>query len=149
MDQLKVRLATPVDINAWLEMRLRLWPNHERQEMLDEMMPMLAEVASTPVFLAFTSDGNTIGFLEGGLRKYADGCSTSPVGYIEGWFVEEPWRRQGVGAALVASFEQWCRQNGLQEIGSDTWLDNLASIEAHQKLGYTVSERLVHFVKTL
>lgn len=149
MDQIEVRLAVQTDTPAWLEMRLRLWPNHTRQEMLDEMTPMLADEASTPVFIAFSKNGNAIGFLEGGLRKYADGCSTSPVGYIEGWYVDEPWRKQGVGAALVANFEQWCLKKGLREIGSDTWLDNQASIEAHQKLGYTVSERLVHFVKKL
>jgi hypothetical protein len=41
------------------------------------------------------------------------------------------------------------RDRGLSEFGSDTWLDNGASIQAHQALGFTVTERLVCFLKHL
>jgi hypothetical protein len=34
-------------------------------------------------------------------------------------------------------------------MGSDTWLANEGSIQAHLKLGYHEEERLVHFVKHL
>jgi hypothetical protein len=39
------------------------------------------------------------GFLEVGLRSYADGCDgTHPVGYLEVWYLAESHRRHGVGA---------------------------------------------------
>jgi len=38
---------------------------------------------------------------------------------------------------------------GCTEMGSDTWLDNEASISAHLKTGYFEADRLVHFMKKL
>ncbi len=32
-----------------------------------------------------------------------DGCRTSPVGYIEGWYVDADLRQHGLGGQLVAS----------------------------------------------
>ena len=51
--------------------------------------------------------------------------------------------------ALVRAMEDWARERGLLEMGSDTWQDNRPSITAHQRLGYVLKERLVHFAKTL
>jgi aminoglycoside 6'-N-acetyltransferase I len=101
------------------------------------------------VFVAVRENGELGGFLEGGLRKYAEGCDTSPVGYIEGWFVDDDLRGQGIGGALVQAVEAWAREQGYTEIASDTWLDNETSIRAHLALGYEESERLVHFRKSL
>ena len=89
------------------------------------------------------------GFLEAGTRKYAEGCDTSPVGYIEGWYVDEDLRGKGIGKALVKAAEDWTRLQGLTEMASDTWLDNEVSIQAHLKMGYEETERLVHFAKKL
>jgi aminoglycoside 6'-N-acetyltransferase I len=149
MNNITIRPASQNDLQEWLRMRLALWPHHNDKEMLAEMEVMLATPQETPVLIAFSQDGSPCGFLEGGLRKYADGCQSSPVGYIEGWYVDEAFREQGVGGAMVKTFEDWCWKMGLAEIGSDTWEDNLTSINAHKKLGYTEVERLVHFVKKL
>jgi aminoglycoside 6'-N-acetyltransferase I len=89
------------------------------------------------------------GFLEAGTRKYAEGCETSPVGYIEGWYVDEDLRQQGIGIRLVKTAEEWARYQGLTEMASDTWLENEVSIRTHLKLGYKEAERLVHFMKKL
>jgi aminoglycoside 6'-N-acetyltransferase I len=71
------------------------------------------------------------------------------VGYIEAWFVYGDYRRTGVAAELVKAAENWAREKGCTEMGSDTWLDNEVSIKAHHKLGYYEVERLVHFAKQL
>lgn len=144
-----ISLAQEIDLPDWLEMRNLLWPNHDKQEHLAEMRQILLKLDVSPVFIARANGATPVGFLEGGTRPYVDGADGSPVGYIEGWYVGEAYRRVGVGRALVACFEDWCREKGLSEVGSDTWLENEISILAHNKLGYTVSERLVHFVKKL
>jgi aminoglycoside 6'-N-acetyltransferase I len=143
-----IRRILPSDLDEWLRLRRLLWPYSDPQEFLVDMQSMLDEPLE-PVFVAIRPDRSLGGFLEAGLRKYADGCSTSPVGYIEGWYVDEDLRRQGVGARLVRTAEEWAREQGCTEMASDTWLDNDPSIAAHRSLGYEECERLVHFCKKL
>jgi aminoglycoside 6'-N-acetyltransferase I len=112
------------------------------------MVDMLADPLCA-VFLVETSNERLVGFLEAAQRKYADGCDTSPVGYIEGWYVEPDVRRSGVGKALVQAAEDWARQLGLREMASDCLIDNQISYNAHHSLGYEEVERLVHFKKKL
>jgi aminoglycoside 6'-N-acetyltransferase I len=144
----KIRLAGANDTSEWLRMRLLLWPKHEAPALLQEMEHMLTD-PMTPVFVLERPEGGLGGFLEAGTRKYADGCETSPVGYIEGWFVDEDLRGKGFGQALVRQAEDWARSQGLKEMASDTWLDNEGSIRAHLAMGYVEVERLIHFARTL
>ena len=149
MGTFTVRRATPEDKPGWLRMRQLLWPHHTTEELIPDMDQFLAEPEEQPVFILLRDDGTAGGFLEGGTRKYADGCESGPVGYIEGWYVDDDLRMQGAGRALVLALEDWARGRGLTEMGSDTWLDNETSIAAHQHLGYVEMERLVHFAKKL
>ena len=144
-----IRRVQPEDKPEWLRMRNLLWPGHTEAELLAEMGEILSEADEQPVFVAVRLDGRLGGFLEGGTRKYADGCETGPVGYIEGWYVDEDLRQKGVGSQLVRAMESWARALGLTEMASDTWLENETSIAAHGRLGYVEMERLVHFAKKL
>ena len=101
------------------------------------------------IFVASDSQGQLIGFIEAGLRDYGEGCDTSPVGYIEAWYVDPHMRGQKLGKELVQTAEQWAREKGCTEMASDTWPENEASIAAHLKMGYYEVERLVHFAKRL
>jgi aminoglycoside 6'-N-acetyltransferase I len=143
-----IRLASPADLFEWLRMRRELWPDIESEDLIPEMERMIRD-PQTPVFVMERADGKLGGFIETGTRKYADGCETSPVGYIEGWWVDEDLRGQGLGKSLVKTAENWARSQGLHEMASDTWLENEVSIAAHLKMGYEEVERLVHFAKTL
>ena len=143
-----IRRGTSEDQTEWLRMRRDLWPDVEEEDLFREMSRILND-PMTPVFVAERQDGRLGGFIETGTRKYAEGCDTSPVGYIEGWFVDEDLRSLGVGKALVAVAEDWARGQGMQEMASDTWLENEASISAHLRMGYDEVERSVHFAKML
>jgi aminoglycoside 6'-N-acetyltransferase I len=145
---LDTRRATTNDKPEWLRMRLLLWPEADTPDLHQEMDRML-EDDLTPVFVLVRPGGGLGGFLEAGTRKYVEGCVTGPVGYIEGWFVDADLRGQGYGRQLVSAAEGWARSKGLQEMGSDTWLDNEISIRAHLAIGYHEVERLIHFAKTL
>lgn len=90
-----------------------------------------------------------VGFLEIRLRDCAEGASSSPVAFIEGWFVLPEHRRQGLGKALVQAAENWAASRGCIEIASDTQIDNRVSIAAHERLGYKQVEQLVCFLKRL
>jgi aminoglycoside 6'-N-acetyltransferase I len=103
----------------------------------------------TGLFVLARRDGTLGGFLEVGTRPYAEGCDSSPVGYVEAWYVEAALRRRGCGARLVAAAEAWTRARGLVELASDTLIDNLVSIDAHRRLGFDEIERIVCFRKRL
>ncbi len=141
------RIAT-ADLPEWLRMRQALWSELSKQDLLPEMEVILTNPRYA-VFIAARNNGGAAGFVEVNLREYAEGCETSPVGYIEGWYVDEDVRRQGLGMDLISVAEQWAREKGCVEIASDTWLENEASIHGHLKMGYYEVERLVHFVKNL
>ena len=94
--------------------------------------------------------GTLTGFLEVGLRSHADGCNPAqPVGYVEGWFVQEAFRNRGVGTELMRAAEDWARSLGCIEMASDALIDNEGSQSAHEALGFEVVDRCVHFRKGL
>ncbi len=143
-----IRRAAPEDKPDWLRMRLLLWTYATAEGFEPELDPILAD-PNQAAFIASLPDGRRVGFLEAGLRAYGEGCETSPVGYIEGIYVDEDMRGQGLSLRLMRAAEDWAREKGCTEIASDTWLENEASIQMHLRLGYEEMERLVHFAKRL
>jgi aminoglycoside 6'-N-acetyltransferase I len=144
-----IRRVTQNDQVEWLRLRLALWPHASAEEHRVEMAEQLAGEKLFAIFVADRGDGSLGGFLEASLRRYADGCDTSPVGYIEGWYVDDDVRRQGIGAQLVKAAEQWARAQGCTEMASDCAISNEVSQHSHLALGYEEAERLVHFRKSL
>jgi aminoglycoside 6'-N-acetyltransferase I len=137
----------PDEWDAWFAMRQELWPDDPASQEAD-MHSWLRQDPAT-VIVAALPDGTLVGFAEVGTRSYAPGCDTSPVAYMEGWFVAEPYRRQGIGRALFAAAEAWGRAQGCTEMGSDTDLDNDISQVAHAALGYEEIERSISYRKAL
>jgi aminoglycoside 6'-N-acetyltransferase I len=96
------------------------------------------------------AEGEVAGFAEVSLRTdYVNGCATSPVAFLEGIYVSEPHRRRGLGRALVAAAEQWGREQGCRELGSDALLGNDLSHRFHGGAGFEETERVVYFRKPL
>ncbi len=144
----EIRRATPEDKPEWIRMRQGLWPDAPL-EYLDYDLDDLLDDPDAAIFVASRADGGLVAFIEASLRDHAEGCETSPVGYIEAWYVDSHVRGQKLGREMVHTAEVWARERGCTEMGSDTWLDNEASIAAHLKMGYWEAERLVHFAKRL
>jgi aminoglycoside 6'-N-acetyltransferase I len=101
------------------------------------------------VFVAERFPGSLAGFIEVAARDWAEGCDSSPVAYIEAWYVDPDVRRRGIGRELFAAAEEWARSAGFREIGSDAEVTNTASIRAHLALGYEEMLRLVCFRRRL
>lgn len=127
---------------------MELWPDQSRDELDEEGRVALAADPPLIVFVAEV-DNALAGFIELGLRSVAEGCSRSPVPYVEGWYVEAASRRRGIGGALMHAAESWCREQGYREFGSDALADNQLSRVAHAALGFEEVETLVVFRKAL
>ena len=146
---MKIRRVSAKDKSQWIRMRSALWPEYleDHPVEIDQYFVHADEHIAT--FVCEAEDGNLHGFLEVGTRPYAEGCQSSPVGYIEGWWVDPEYRGQKLGTALVKVAEQWASNLGLTEMASDTGLANELSRNAHQALGYSEVDRLVCFRKSL
>ena len=143
-----IRRATAADKPEWVRMRQMLW-SHLPVEYLEYDLDEILSDKDQAVFIASRADGSLVAFIEASLRDYAEACETSPVGYLEAWYVEEGIRGQKLGREMITAAENWAREKGCTEMGSDTWLDNEESINAHRKTGYNEVDRLVHFLKKL
>ena len=145
---MQIRPARIEDQPEWLRLRAALWPACPREKHLAEMAEFSGAAAQV-VLVVVRSEGGLGGFLEAGLRPYAEGCETRPVGYIEGWYVDPDLRRQGVGGELVRAAEDWAIAQGCQEMASDCMIDNETSRRAHLALDYQEAGRLIAFKKRL
>jgi aminoglycoside 6'-N-acetyltransferase I len=135
-------------------MQVRRFADADRAE-LERLARLMFPDADDPFgadvawFVVDRGDGRLGGYVEVGTRPYAEGCDTSPVAYVEAWYVDEDLRRQGWGKRLVAAVEAWARAHGHRELASGALLDNARSIAAHRALGFVEVERQVHFKKKL
>jgi aminoglycoside 6'-N-acetyltransferase I len=148
-----IRALCIADLDAVAGLCAALWPDSPAAEHRQELAAKLVSGVSGPypcaVFVAHAGEA-VVGFVEAGMRSHADGCDDrKPVGYLEGWYVVESWRKGGIGRALVAAAEGWARERGCDEMASDTWIDNESSQDAHAALGYEVVDRCITYRKTL
>lgn len=133
-------------------MRTHLYSDPDPQEIDDWFDSAEGEgtlLVGVAVLVADRGDGSLAGFVELGSRRYAEGCTTTPVAYLEGWYVDPDVRRTGLGARLLEAAEAWAKANGFSEIASDTELGNERSLEAHLALGFEEVERQICFKKRL
>lgn len=139
-----IRQIVEADKADWTRLRHALWPGSLSDHDAETRRHFTGAPTSLIVFVAEGDDG-LVGFLELDYRKYAPGCSSSPVPFIEGWYVEPALQGRGIGRALVDAAEAHARTEGYHEMASDAEIDNADGIAAHVALGYEEVERVVYF----
>ena len=139
-----IKRAARADFQAVARLALLLWPECDPSE----LTPLL-ESPEAAIFLC-EAEGEAVGFAQCQLRRdYVEGCDTSPVGYLEGVYVAEGHRRQGVARALVAACQGWARDQGCREFASDCELDNTDSLRFHLSVGFEEANRIICFTRRL
>ena len=144
---LRVRRFVESDWNELIRLSMSLFP-HEREGHERDMRVFL-ERGDGAVFVVERPDGKLAGYVEAGTRPYADGCETTPVGYIEAWYVDADARLGGWGRRLLEAAEDWARGRGYREMASDAVLDNEVSHKAHRRSGYEEVDRVIQYRKFL
>jgi aminoglycoside 6'-N-acetyltransferase I len=144
-----VRPAALQDRDQWLEMRKVFWPDGAEGH-ASEIDRFLSGKATEPQAVLVAEVGKElVGFAELSIRLFAEGCVTSQVGYLEGWFVKEDRRGDGIGRALLEASEDWARERGCAEFASDTQVQNEPSVRAHLACGFEDAGTVRCFRKTL
>ncbi|KOP27255.1 GCN5 family acetyltransferase [Hapalosiphon sp. MRB220] len=146
---MKIVKVTHDDLNEWLDLTLKLWPD----ESCEERQISLTKILQSPHeagFIARIEDGQAIAFMNLSLRyDYVSGATQSPVAYVEGIYVKDEYRKQGVGKFLIQYAQKWGLENGCVELASDALLENTASYDFHTKVGFQEVERVVTFIKKI
>jgi hypothetical protein len=88
-----IRLLEASDVPRWIELPAELGPYES---------PALA---AEPPMAAFVGEEKTtlVGFLKLSLRSYAEGCASSTVPYVKGWYVAADWHLRGVNGAMMGA----------------------------------------------
>ena len=136
------------DLHILASLGVLLWPGHREDELTQEFALLMAE--NKAAFFLARAGELPVGFAQCALRHdYVEGTSTSPVGYLEGIYVREAHRREGVAAGLLSACETWARQQGCREFASDCGLDNAQSLRFHLAAGFEEANRIICFTKKL
>lgn len=130
-------------------MRQQLWPHADNQSDIDAFFAKEHRTQST-AFITESEDGTICGFVEVSLRhEYVEGASSSPVAYLEGWFVLPEWRGRGIGKQLIQHAERWAVDSGCTELASDSLAGNSEGIASHISCGFSLVSTVVHLIKKL
>lgn len=126
----------------------KMWTSHTVEDLAEGFAAAINDPDGA-VFLMTDSD-KAVGFAQCGLRHdYVEGTHGSPVGYLEGIFVEESYRKQGCAKQLLDCCEQWAKKKACTEFASDCELDNEVSRQFHLGSGFREANRIICFVKKI
>ena len=143
----KIYRAEKKDAPALGALAAKMW-DHPAEELAAEFESLLSEKEAA-CFLARDGERD-IGFAQCQLRHdYVEGTEESPVGYLEGVYIEPEYRMQGCARALLYACEKWVKEMGCREFASDCELANQESLQFHLSAGFQEANRIICFVKTL
>ena len=143
-----IQQAEAHDVPALAKLACQLWPDHTVEEMRLEFAEIIAKQDAT-FFLAYAEE-TAIGFAQCQLRRdYVEGTDSSPVGYLEGIYVAEEYRKHGIARELLSACESWAKEKGCTEFASDCELDNVQSLQFHLNVGFEEANRIICFAKKI
>lgn len=143
-----IREAIKKDLQEWLRLGLKLWP----EETEDELRKIFLDILSSEREKAFICKNvnEYIGFINVSIRSdYVEGSNSTPVGYIEGIYVEQNYRNKGIANRLMLAGEKWAKEKGCKQMGSDIEYDNTVSYDFHKRVGFDEAGRIICFIKDI
>lgn len=143
-----IKKATINDLQVLSKLAIQMWSDNSR-ECLEEEFKNYINSKNTVFFIKYINE-TPVGFAQCSLRRdYVEGTESSPVGYLEGIFVEEKYRKEGIAKELLLECEAWSKSLGCSEFASDCELTNNTSLKFHLSLGFTEVNRIICFKKDL
>lgn len=143
-----IRKATVADAGAVAHLAVQMWDSHAQEDLAVEFAELLTR-EDAAVFLSMEGEV-PVGFSQCQLRHdYVEGTASSPVGYLEGIFVETPYRNKGCAKMLLAACQNWAKEQGCSEFASDCELANSQSLLFHLSCGFQEANRIICFTKKL
>jgi len=132
------------DFQLWGQYRLALYSAQKEEDNESEMGAIHQD---DNWFCRFIENdaGKVIGMVELSLRNIVDGCSSSPVPYLEGLYLEEAERGKGLGAQILQMLIDWCKGQGYTEFATDAEIVNQRAQMFYENAGFEVIDRVVEY----
>lgn len=145
---LTIYLAKTTEANMVAELAIQMWEDNTVDGLAEDFKNLISN-AEAVVFLAKLEE-KAVGFAQCQLRHdYVEGTDSSPVGYLEGIFVQEEYRARGIAKQLLKACEKWSSEQGCTEFASDCELTNNESLKFHMSMGFEEANRIICFKKKL
>lgn len=146
--KMTLRKATAKDAEKAAVLAKQLWKSHTIEELTQEFCEYMNKEGG--MILLAMADECAVGFAQCGLRHdYVEGTDSSPVGYLEGIFVVEEYRKMGFAKNMLEACQAWALEQGCTEFASDCGLENEESLKFHLKVGFEEANRIICFTKKL
>lgn len=143
-----IKKATKNDIKTLALLAIKLWPEHTLDELISDF-ENLQKDSKSKCFIKYY-EGAPVGFAHCSLRSdYVEGTTSSPVGYLEGIFVESRFRNLGFAKELILACEEWAKQKGCSEFASDCESSNIGSLNFHLAVGFEKANEIICFRKLI
>lgn len=145
---MQIKAVADKDFPAWRRMRKQLYAGLD-DNFNDEEIALIAAAPDKACFLVYEQADKPIGLIELSLRNVVDDCLSSPVGYVEGIYLEPEYRGLGYGRTLIEFAADWFRARGCSEMATDVEISNDSSQRFHEHLGFVETYRIVQYKKGL
>ena len=139
--------VTNKSIDDCIRMRMELFPDLEKNYHKEELELIITDDRFADFIGCINHE--PMALLELSFRNIVDGCLSSPVGYIEGIFIDKKYRGKNYGKRLIEFAEEFFRSRGCSEMASDAEIKNTASHKFHISCGFEETYRVVQFKKKL
>ena len=106
------------------------WPFTEKGESYFKDM-----IENEIVFVAI-DNSNIIGYLAGTIATH-NSVRLNPISELDNCYVEEEYRRYGIGTLLLNKFKEYCSNKGIEEMKVTASALNVNAIDFYKKNGFT------------
>jgi len=144
-----IKKITEKDLLIWARMAATVYNDTTDEDVIEEnARELLGEYRDGrfPNEYGYFLDNDLVAFISLSKRnEYVNGTESSPVGYIEGIYVDLGYRNRRIGQDLVEFAKKWSKDNGCAELASDCLLENTNSYLFHTSVGFEETERVIYF----
>lgn len=96
------------------------------------------QVPDKRLLVAEAGDGKLAGYILGTIED-EPGQLMGKWGYVDDLFIDQEYRRHGLGKNLMEGMETWFRTQGCGAVAVDSWLANPDASRAYEAMGFTAN----------
>lgn len=149
MKEFIFEMACVEDAERLASMSVELWKGVDFEEEIQSWKIILNDESDNYCLLV-KANQEYIGFLHVGIRAIRTcGFDVERAGYLESIFIYSHYRNIELAKQMLFKAEQWLNEKGVQQLISETDIDDVESQKFYQGFDFIEFSKLVHYIKYL